>query len=286
MAAANPSTHVAVDAAVAISAAPATTVGLEDEKKCLEAQAARDWQSVIECAKGLESAGAKDKAKEYQATALREQDNQRRAAGVVQALEGRNLKDAEALLAKIGDSSVYYKSLSDQLVRTEAPILESNVRKAQAYAANHDCVGLQQWRARAAATSSRIFKEVQAVRCTEKAVPTVDPVALKPTQGSATPADAGADRAEERVRYAQRRRFDVAGRDPVPRGLPQAGARAAGEGAAPASRTYAPSGSPCCTRVTPRTSRPRNDTSPRCHYSSKRRSSRSVSSKASSFVSD
>ncbi|MBC7977879.1 MAG: FHA domain-containing protein, partial [Myxococcales bacterium] len=155
----------------------------EDEKKCIEAQAARDWQALTDCAKGLESLGAKDKAKEFQAKALKEQDNELKAQSVTQALRERNLKEAESLLTRIGDGSVYYKALHDQFVRAETPVLESNLRKAQVYAANHDCAGLRQWKAQAAATTSRIYKEVQGVKCTEK-VQQTDPVAVRPTPGS------------------------------------------------------------------------------------------------------
>jgi len=175
-----------VDDAAVTPTTVVTTVKPEDEKKCLEAQAARDWQALIDCAKGLEVLGAKDKAKEFQAKALKEQDNELKAKSVAQALKDRNLKEAEALLAKIGDSSVYYKSLSDQFARAEAPLLETNLRKANAYAANHDCASLRQWKAQAAATTARILREVQAVKCSEKAAPPIDPVAIKPTPGSAT----------------------------------------------------------------------------------------------------
>jgi pSer/pThr/pTyr-binding forkhead associated (FHA) protein len=175
---ATPGSDVAVDDAAVAVVAPG--VKPEDEKKCIEAQAARDWQGLIDCAKGLDALGAKDRAKEFQAKAVKEQENELKAQSVTQALKERNLKEAEQLLAKIGDGSVYYKALSDQFNRAEAPILESNLRKAQAYAANHDCVGLRQWKVQAAATTTRIFKEVQSVKCTEKVQQPVEQPAIKP----------------------------------------------------------------------------------------------------------
>jgi ABC transport system ATP-binding/permease protein len=179
----NPGSDVVVaDAAVAVVT---PTVKPEDEKKCIEAQAARDWQGLIDCAKGLEALGAKDRATEFQNKALKEQQNELKSHDVTQALKERNLKEAEQLLAKIGDGSVYYKALYDQFNRAETPVLDSNMRKAAAYAANHDCVGLRQWKVQAAATTTRIFKEVQSVKCTEKALPPVEP-AIKPTTGSNT----------------------------------------------------------------------------------------------------
>ena len=181
----NPGSDVAVeDAAVAAVTAP--QMKPEDEKKCIEAQAARDWQGLIDCAKGLDALGAKDRAKEFQAKALKEQDNELKAQSVTQALKEKNLKEAEQLLAKIGDGSVYYKALSDQFNRAETPLLESNLRRANAYAANHDCVGLRQLKAQAAATTTKILKEVQGVKCTEKVAQVPVEPAIKPTPGSNT----------------------------------------------------------------------------------------------------
>jgi Protein kinase domain len=154
----------------------------EVTRKCIEAQAARDWQGLVDCAEKLDALGAQAKATELRAHAVREQDNELRAQAVSQALREKNLKDAETVLAKIGDGSVYHKALSDQLVRAEAPLLERQLRKAQGYAANHDCVGLRQWKAQAAAMTTRIFNEVQSVQCTERPPPSapVAPAALPP----------------------------------------------------------------------------------------------------------
>lgn len=180
-----PGSDLAIDDAAVAAVIPTAQVKPEDEKKCIEVQAARDWQGLIDCAKGLDALGAKDRAKEFQAKALKEQDNELKAQGVTQALKEKNLKEAEQLLAKIGVASVYYKALSDQFNRAETPILDSNLRKAQSYAANHDCVGLRQLKAQAQATTVRILKEVQSVKCSEK-VQVVEQPAIKPTSGSNT----------------------------------------------------------------------------------------------------
>jgi hypothetical protein len=172
--------------------AGATPVWPEHEKRCLEAQVARNWQGLIDCAKALETLGGKDKAKEFQAKALKEQDNELKAHSVTQALRDKNLKEAESLLVKIGDGSVYYNALHDQFVRAETPLLESNLRKAQIYAANHDCAGLRQWKAQAAATTTRIYIGVQGVRCTEKGQQQTEPVVAEPTLGSNTEVTAAA----------------------------------------------------------------------------------------------
>ena len=135
--------------------------------KCVELATRKDWQGLMNCARELEALGVKDRASEFKAKALKEQDNELKASNVRQALHDGNLKAAESLLAKIGDGSVYYKSLFDEFSKAETPAIEDAKRKAQAYAA-HDCAGLKRYKQQVVASTERVFATVQAVNCGDK----------------------------------------------------------------------------------------------------------------------
>jgi hypothetical protein len=165
---------------VVVDAAPATSVGVDkpnDEKvqkakKCTELQASKNWQELIDCAKGLEGLGDKERASAFKAKAVKEQENEITAKDVGPALRDRNLKQAETLLAKIGDGSVYYKSLHDQFVKEENIAVEETRRKAQGFANAHDCASLKRFVGQQVSSSTeRVALAVQAVKCTEKNPP-------------------------------------------------------------------------------------------------------------------
>jgi pSer/pThr/pTyr-binding forkhead associated (FHA) protein len=173
---------------VVVDAAPAATAGKSDDEKskkiarCTELQAAQDWQGLIDCAKALDTLGAKDKAKDFQAKATKEQANDLAAKDVKTALRDHNLKQAETLLAKIGDGSVYYKSLHDQFLKDEAGVAEDARRRAQGFANQHDCAGLRRFVAQQTSSSTeRVATAVQAVKCVEKTQP--EPNVGKPPVG-------------------------------------------------------------------------------------------------------
>jgi pSer/pThr/pTyr-binding forkhead associated (FHA) protein len=144
----------------------------QQSKLCTELQATQNWQGLTDCAKALEALGARDKAKEFQAKAVKEQKNELTSKKVGSAFRDRNLKQAEAWLTEIGDGSVYYKNLHDQFLKEEGLAVDAATRKAQSYASAHDCAGLRQhYRQVVASSTSRVAAEVQAVRCTEKVPP-------------------------------------------------------------------------------------------------------------------
>jgi hypothetical protein len=108
---ADASAQLAVDAAVVIAAGEkARMLGV-----CTQREATQDWQALRECAEGLDKLGVTDEAAAFKAQAVKEQDNEGKANTVRQLIRDHNLKEAQALLAKIGDGSVYYKQLSDAL---------------------------------------------------------------------------------------------------------------------------------------------------------------------------
>jgi len=181
---------------VVVDAAPAVkpTVGLDDEQnqkigKCIELATRKDWQGLNNCAAELETLGVKDRAGEFKAKAVKEQDSEIKAKDVRQALHEKNLKAAEALLSKIGDGSVYYRSLYDEFTKLETPFVEEAKRKAQGYATAHDCQGLKQYKAQMATSSTpHAISAIATVRC-EK-LGSTDPGPKPPTgngSGSGTP---------------------------------------------------------------------------------------------------
>jgi len=176
---------------VVVDAAPSTNpVGKSDDEKtqkankCVELQAAKNWQELVDCAKGLEALGDKDKAASFKKRAVVEQANELKAKDVGAALRDHNLKPAESLLAKIGDDSVYYKSLHDHFLEEENNAVEEARRRAQGFANAHDCPALKRYVAQLSAGTARVVAAVQAVKCAEKN-PAPDP-GIKPPTGSSS----------------------------------------------------------------------------------------------------
>jgi pSer/pThr/pTyr-binding forkhead associated (FHA) protein len=170
-----PTAEPAIDAArPAVAGSAAASAGKDDDKsqkagKCIELQAAKDWQGLVDCAKALEGLGATDKAKAFSAVAVREQSNELKANSVRQALRERNLRDAQTTLAEIGEASVYYKSLSDALAKAEATAIEASLRKANGFAASHDCASLRtQYKQLSQSSSPRVAAAIAQVKCTER----------------------------------------------------------------------------------------------------------------------
>ena len=173
----------AIDAATPTNA----TNKPDDEKtqksnKCTELQAAQDWQGLIDCAKGLEALGAKDKAKEFKDKALKEQAAEFKSRDVGQALRDKDLKKAEGLLAQIGDSSVYYKNLHNQFLKDEGSVADDARRKAQGFANAHDCAALRRYVTQLSASTDRVVAAAQGIKCSER-TSTPDP-GVKPPNGN------------------------------------------------------------------------------------------------------
>jgi hypothetical protein len=162
--------------------------------KCAERSAAQNWQELRDCADALDKIGVHDKAAAFKATALREQDNELKANAVRQQIRDHNLKEAQASLAKIGDSSVYYAQLSEAFTKAEAVAIEQAVRKAQAFAAAHDCAALRtQYRQLVQSSTARVASSIAQIKCTDKVAAT-EPVVRTPVSpvGSANPAGSAA----------------------------------------------------------------------------------------------
>ncbi|HEX2692073.1 MAG TPA: hypothetical protein VHN14_35935, partial [Kofleriaceae bacterium] len=176
---------IVVDAAATTSiASKSDDDKAQKAKKCTQLQATKNWQELIGCAKGLDALGAKDRAKEFQAKALKEQTNEFIAKDVASALRDRNLRQAEILLAKIGAGSIYYKDLHDQFLKQENVAIEDVERKAQGFATARDCATLKRYVAQQVSVSTkRVDATLQAVRCTEKAQ-TPDSPGIKQPNGN------------------------------------------------------------------------------------------------------
>jgi pSer/pThr/pTyr-binding forkhead associated (FHA) protein len=183
-------------------AADASTAGLtvkpNDDKlqrlgKCTELAAAQDWQALRDCADALDKLGVKDKAAAFKAQALKEQDNELKANTVRQLIRDHNLKEAQSALAKIGDSSVYYMQLSEAFTKAENAAIESAVRRAQAFAAAHDCAAFRTlYKQLVQSSTSRVAGAIAPIKCTEKVAQTEPAVRSSPSAGSANPAGSAA----------------------------------------------------------------------------------------------
>jgi hypothetical protein len=188
----------------AVSDAAATNMAVRPDAgktqqlaRCTALATRREWQALDDCATELEALGIKDKVAELHAKAKRETANEIEGKKLQQALRDRDLKGAEVLLEKIGAASVYYPSLRDAFLKSEAPAVEEAKRKAQGYAAAHDCAGLKQYKLQIAASTQKVASAVQAIRCTEKSQSPGSSVAIKPPvdpgNGSAPSGKPGCD---------------------------------------------------------------------------------------------
>jgi len=172
---------VAVDAAATVVATVPKPDDAQGQKanKCVELQAAQDWQALADCAKALDRLGVKDKSKEFTEIAIKELRNEFTAKDVRQLLRDRNLKEAQAALSKIGNESVYYVSLHDAFGKAEGSAIEAATRKGQGFASAHDCASLRtQYKQLAASSTSRVAQAVASIKCTDK-LAAVEPPATK-----------------------------------------------------------------------------------------------------------
>jgi pSer/pThr/pTyr-binding forkhead associated (FHA) protein len=181
----------AIDAA----AAPSVVGKPDDDKsqkagKCTELVTRREWQALDDCATELDALGGKERAAEFHSKAKREMASEIEAKKVQQAMHDRDLKAAHASLAKIGEGSVYYRSLEEALTKAENPVVDEARRRAQGFASAHDCPGLKRYVAQqVSASTDRVIAAVSAIKCTEKAQPT-DPVTVRQPAGSGSDSQA------------------------------------------------------------------------------------------------
>jgi pSer/pThr/pTyr-binding forkhead associated (FHA) protein len=184
------SAEITPDASTATAVVKSSDDKLQRLGKCTELAAAQDWQGLRDCADALDKLGVKDKAAAFKAQALKEQDNELKANTVRQLIRDHNLKEAQAQLAKIGDTSVYYLQLSEAFTKAENAAIEVAVRKAQAFAAAHDCAGFRtQYRQLLQSSTARVAAAIAPIKCTEKVAQTEpSPRSNSPSAGSANPA--------------------------------------------------------------------------------------------------
>jgi pSer/pThr/pTyr-binding forkhead associated (FHA) protein len=138
--------------------------------ECSELLANQKWQDLRDCAGGLETLGAKDKAKEYKDLVVRESKYELIAGDIRRLLHERNLQEAQKLLLRIPPESYYHQPLHGEFAKAEASAIGNETKKAQGFAAAHDCAGLRtQVRQLTASSTPRVAAAVSAVRCSDKA---------------------------------------------------------------------------------------------------------------------
>jgi serine/threonine-protein kinase len=180
---------VTADATVANHADSAADTRAQQIGRCTDLMAAHDWQALRDCAGALDERGVTDKAAAFKETALTEQDNERKANTVRQLIRAQKLKEAQAQLAKIGDSSVYHRQVSEELTRAETTAIDGAVRTARALADAHDCAGLRtQYKQLVQSSTARVAGAIAAIKCTEKvAQGEPSPRGNAPPAGTANP---------------------------------------------------------------------------------------------------
>jgi hypothetical protein len=168
----------------------------EQLSRCTELQARKEWAGLIDCAKQLQKLGAGDKAGELQSKAAQEKQNANYDAAARSALRSLNLKDAQALLQRIGTESVYYQPLGDSFAQAETARADEARSKAQGFADLHDCVVLKRYLQNLSlsnAGTERVVAAAAAVKCMEKgaAQPPVAPTPRRASPGNNDGAPSG-----------------------------------------------------------------------------------------------
>lgn len=167
---------------------------------CADLYIQKQWQSLDDCARQLESLGIKDKAKDYHAKARAETANEASDTKMRKELRDGRLKEAQQILRSIPKESVYFKQLDELFKRAETETAEDARRKAQALAANHDCAGLKRFVGlQLASSTDRVVAAASAVKCTPAAAEPKPPgggsnvVAREPAATASAPVPKGCE---------------------------------------------------------------------------------------------
>ncbi|HEX4422402.1 MAG TPA: FHA domain-containing protein [Kofleriaceae bacterium] len=156
---------------------------------CVELNARRKWQDLLDCANGLLATTAKDKATALKTTAVRETLNEQADGRIRQDLKNGSLKEAQAELKKMGAESVYFHDLNELFDKFDLPNQEEARHKISGYLAGHDCTALHRFatQQQTGATGTErvlaLVREAQA-KCTEKTPGDVAVVRPNPGRGS------------------------------------------------------------------------------------------------------
>ncbi|HEX3763879.1 MAG TPA: protein kinase [Kofleriaceae bacterium] len=153
------------------SAAPATT---SDDGRaarlgaCEELQRARRWQDLDRCATELGKLGASGKAEQLHALARQELQDEQLDDQARGALQGGDLRQAQAALQQIDPGSVYLAPLRAAFDAAEQLRTDAAHRQAEQLAAHHDCAGLRRLAAQLDATATdRVAAAAHEVTCRE-----------------------------------------------------------------------------------------------------------------------
>ena len=162
---------------------------------CFQAAEHNDWQELEDCSRALRALGATREAGAFHDQAMRETRNAAADADARAALRAGKLKEAQALLPKIGGSSVYFKSLVDLVQRAENAQIEDVRRRAQALVNVHGCAALENFVRSLAASDNgteRVVAAATAIKCLDKrpAAP-AQPGSTRPGTGSGGDGAAG-----------------------------------------------------------------------------------------------
>lgn len=165
--------------------------------RCAELEVQKDWDKLRHCASELATLGAKDKAREFRAKAVKGITSSLAADKVQQALRDGNLQEAQKQLKNIDTDSVYFTKMSDALRSAETKAIDEVRRKAQALANAHDCADLKRFLGQLSTSStSGVSAAAAAVKCVEQKQPadrtsdSDEPTTSKPPNTSCEKMDA------------------------------------------------------------------------------------------------
>jgi len=160
---------------------PGDNPASKKQNECLELQARKKWQDLLDCGKALSQLGIA-KGEQYQKVALGETKNERTAAGIAQKLASSSLREVQTALKNFPTDSVYFHDLSEQFEKMDIANVKEETKRANGFLLNHNCDGLK-----------RMLGQETGSTGTERAIAVVNVAiakcnAEKPVAADATPA--------------------------------------------------------------------------------------------------
>jgi ABC transport system ATP-binding/permease protein len=163
-----------IDAAQETGSNSATVPNADDGKKvaaeCDAIIAEGHWDTLKMCADKLKPFDAV-KAADLAKRALAETGFERKHDDLRTALGEGNLPKARKLLTDIPDSSAYHKDAEDAYNAAEQKAVDDMKGRAQAFAAQNNCKGIDILITQSAAKSQRVVDAVRPFKCAAVAVP-------------------------------------------------------------------------------------------------------------------
>jgi hypothetical protein len=158
---AGPALVVMVDAAASPAAGDTDQAWKQKAATCAELDANQRWQELIDCASELASLGSQDKAVSDRAEELRARAARQAAAAVAAgkvqvALREGNLREAQRWMRAVPPDATSFPATLEAFRAAQRQAIEDNRRRAQAYAAAHDCTALKGLSAQVNATSTAL----------------------------------------------------------------------------------------------------------------------------------